>query len=1132
MVQKIGQAYFTRLFSIRMSEQNDEVQVPESSSPNATRILSSSPLKQEQDPQDNSRSNGNGNTHTNDANAITTSLLRDRFSFTPGNDRQGKDGRDSPNGELPANVASNPETQLAILSEEFPDFSPTLVQAVFKSNSFNVKLARERLNRIRSQRQNWSVSSNKKKIGNGQPLQQPLQQQSQQQQSQQQQQQQRNSPMSTNRLSSIKNDSSSKITVERQKTSIFDRYSNVMNQKSRPTMTNSLVVDEESLAKLGIKSQQEQQPIKKRRRLVRADGFRENRKPTQLDKARENHIKMKKRGDSDGEETAEEEMSGDEDGSADEYEERTPEVNIDQQILHFLNTAEVSDVADLGETSMEKANIIISKRPYNSLYTFSQLELLTASEQERKEQEAQRKRNRRVQPKKEGERVLEKINQSIKGYNAIDSLIKKCSTYGKLIASHMRRWGVDLEHGDKNDELDFMSIDSEDGAVVEEFDDKAVSNSTTPVPENGVDNNATVDAQERRLKSEASFGEFGEGEDEDADEDVEGDIDFQESEDEDEDYGHRGRRRNNELQNRSNRPAAKEKGLVKFFRGKPRLLSEGLNMKDYQQTGINWLNLLYHNHMSCILADDMGLGKTLQVIAFIAYLKQINEPGPHLVVVPSSTLENWLREFQKFCPSLKIEPYYGSQQERADLREILERNAGQYDVVVTTYNLAAGNKYDISFLRNCSFNVVVYDEGHMLKNSLSERFAKLMKIQGNFRLLLTGTPLQNNLKELMSLLEFIMPSLFESKKEHLASIFKQRARTTDNNKDFNPLLAQEAINRAKTMMKPFILRRRKDQVLKHLPGKHRRVEMCEMNEQQRTIYNEEIKLVMEHRQMVKEGILPKDSKEKSKLQSSSSKNLIMSLRKAALHPLLFRHLYTNDTIGKMSDSILDEPDYAENGNRQYIMEDMSYMTDYELHRLSCNFPDTLSKFQLRGDEWMQSGKIDKLCKILHHIIVEKKEKVLIFSLFTQMLDILEMVLSTLKYKFLRLDGSTQVNDRQSLIDKFYEDNTIPIFLLSTKAGGFGINLVCANNVIIFDQSFNPHDDRQAADRSHRVGQTKEVIITTLVTKDSIEEKIFQLAKNKLDLDFHVSEDDKKAQDVIENKVTDLLEDIIYDEAKK
>lgn len=1062
-----------------MNEQKDEVQVPESSSPNNARVFSSSPLKQEQD---------------------TTSLLRDKFSFTPGN------GNSRPNGDSQASLSANPETQLALLASEFPDFSPTLVQAVFKSNSFNAKLARERLNRIRGQRQNWSVSSNKKKTHTTQ----------QQHQYQQPAMASRASPMSTNRLSSIrKNDSSSKITVERQKTSIFDRYSNVMNQKLRPTMTDSLVIDEESLAKLGIKAQQ---PVaaNKRRRLVRADNI-DNRKPTQLDKAKENHMKMKKRnGLSDGEETAED-MSGEEEGSADEYEERTPEINIDEQILHFLNTAEASDVADLGETSMEKANIIISKRPFSSLYTFSQMELLSEAEQEKRAQEAQKKKSRRVQPKKEGERVLEKINQSIRGYNAIDSLIKKCSTYGNLIASHMKRWGIDLEHGDKGEELDFMSVDSDDEAVVEDFDENAVSATPTPAPDDGA-----VNPSNKKPKRRGSDDDDDE-EDDEEDEDVE----FEESEDEDEDYGNI---RRSATPHRRGRPS--QRGLVKFFKGKPRLLSDDLELKDYQQTGINWLNLLYHNQMSCILADDMGLGKTCQVIAFIAYLKQINEPGPHLVVVPSSTLENWLREFQKFCPNLKIEPYYGSQQERADLREILERNAGQYDVVVTTYNLAAGNKYDISFLRNCNFNVVVYDEGHMLKNSLSERFSKLMRIQGNFRLLLTGTPLQNNLKELMSLLEFIMPSLFESKKEHLASIFKQRARTTDNNKDFNPLLAQEAINRAKTMMKPFILRRRKDQVLKHLPGKHRKVEMCELNTQQREIYEGEIRLVMEHRQMVKDGVLPKDAKEKAKVQSSSSKNLIMALRKAALHPLLFRRLYSDDIIARMSDAILDEPEYAENGNRQYILEDMSYMTDFELHKLSCKFPDTLSKFQLSHDEWMQSGKIDKLCQILRHIIVEKKEKVLVFSLFTQMLDILEMVLSTLNYKFLRLDGSTQVNDRQSLIDKFYEDNTIPVFILSTKAGGFGINLVCANNVVIFDQSFNPHDDRQAADRSHRVGQTKEVTITTLVTRDSIEEKIFQLAKNKLDLDFHISEDDKKAQDAIENKVSDILEDLIYDEAKK
>jgi len=474
---------------------------------------------------------------------------------------------------------------------------------------------------------------------------------------------------------------------------------------------------------------------------------------------------------------------------------------------------------------------------------------------------------------------------------------------------------------------------------------------------------------------------------------------------------------------------------------------------------------------------------------------------------------------------MKVEPYYGSQQERAELRDYLERTAGQYDVVVTTYNLAAGNKYDVAFLKSSGFNVVVYDEGHMLKNSMSERFNKLMKIKAKFRLLLTGTPLQNNLRELMSLLEFIMPSLFISKKDSLTAIFKQRAKTTDGSDDHNPLLVQEAIERAKTMMKPFILRRHKDQVLRHLPKKHNKIVMCELNDVQRKIYDRAITNAKQYREKVANGTVTSDDK-----ANMDSKNLIMTLRKASIHPLLFREIYDNKTIDAMSTAILSEPAYSMDGNKQYIQEDMSYMTDFELHKLCGNFPRTLGKYALKNNEWMQSGKVDKLEQILKDVIDNKKEKILIFSLFTQVLDILEPVLSTMGYKFLRLDGSTQVNERQSLIDTFYEDNSIPVFLLSTKAGGFGINLVCANHVVIFDQSFNPHDDRQAADRSHRVGQTKEVYVSTLISQDSIEEQIHQLAKNKLALDMHVSEDNgesKQQEAAAESKINGILEDIIY-----
>ncbi|CAI4236422.1 BAL_1a_G0000460.mRNA.1.CDS.1 [Saccharomyces cerevisiae] len=939
------------------NDEDDVVQVPETSSP--TKVASSSPLKP---------------TSPTVPDASVASL-RSRFTFKPSDPSEGAHtSKPLPSG--------SPEVALVNLAREFPDFSQTLVQAVFKSNSFNLQSARERLTRLRQQRQNWTWNKNAspKKSETPPPVKKSL-------------------PLAnTGRLSSIHgniNNKSSKITVAKQKTSIFDRYSNVINQKQYTfELPTNLNIDSEALSKLPVN-------YNKKRRLVRADqhpiGKSYESSATQLGSAREKLLANRKYGrhaNDNDEEEEESMMTDDDDASGDDYTESTPQINLDEQVLQFINDSDIVDLSDLSDTTMHKAQLIASHRPYSSLNAF----VNTNFNDKDTEENASNKRKRRAAASaNESERLLDKITQSIRGYNAIESVIKKCSSYGDL--------------------------------------------------------------------------------------------------------------------------------------GKPRLLSPEISLKDYQQTGINWLNLLYQNKMSCILADDMGLGKTCQVISFFAYLKQINEPGPHLVVVPSSTLENWLREFQKFAPALKIEPYYGSLQEREELRDILERNAGKYDVIVTTYNLAAGNKYDVSFLKNRNFNVVVYDEGHMLKNSTSERFAKLMKIRANFRLLLTGTPLQNNLKELMSLLEFIMPNLFISKKESFDAIFKQRAKTTDDNKNHNPLLAQEAITRAKTMMKPFILRRRKDQVLKHLPPKHTHIQYCELNAIQKKIYDKEIQIVLEHKRMIKDGELRKDAKEKSKLQSSSSKNLIMALRKASLHPLLFRNIYNDKIITKMSDAILDEPAYAENGNKEYIKEDMSYMTDFELHKLCCNFPNTLSKYQLHNDEWMQSGKIDALKKLLKTIIVDKQEKVLIFSLFTQVLDILEMVLSTLDYKFLRLDGSTQVNDRQLLIDKFYEDKDIPIFILSTKAGGFGINLVCANNVIIFDQSFNPHDDRQAADRAHRVGQTKEVNITTLITKDSIEEKIHQLAKNKLALDSYISED-KKSQDVLESKVSDMLEDIIYDENSK
>lgn len=558
----------------------------------------------------------------------------------------------------------------------------------------------------------------------------------------------------------------------------------------------------------------------------------------------------------------------------------------------------------------------------------------------------------------------------------------------------------------------------------------------------------------------------------------------------------------------------KTTGRGGYFKEKPKLLADDVTLKSYQQVGINWLSLLYNRGLSCILADEMGLGKTCQVVAFLARLKEIGSPGPHLVVVPASTLENWLREFQKFCPSFRVEPYYGSQMERAEIRESL--SDGKFDVLVTTYNLACGSKPDAGFLKSFNFNVCVYDEGHMLKNSQSERYTKLMRLKAQFRLLLTGTPLQNNLRELVSLLSFILPSMFQDRKEELQGIFKHKAKATESNSEGgvskNPLLSEQRINKAKAMMTPFILRRKKDQVLQHLPSKLHAIEYCDMTERQLTLYNEELETSRKNMETRAAG------------GRAQLINVMMQLRKAAIHPLLFRRLYTTEILREMAKEIMGEPVYKD-ANEQYIFEDMEVMSDYELHVLCEKFPDTIGHRALDPEHWMDSGKVKKLVQVLPDMHKDG-DRILLFSQFTQVLDILERVLSQLNIAFLRMDGSTPVDIRQDMIDKFTNETDISVFLLSTKAGGFGINLACANVVIIHDLSFNPHDDKQAEDRAHRVGQTQEVNVIRLITKQSVEENILSLANTKLALDASVN-DEKEAEKAEANNAT-LVAKMMFD----
>lgn len=524
----------------------------------------------------------------------------------------------------------------------------------------------------------------------------------------------------------------------------------------------------------------------------------------------------------------------------------------------------------------------------------------------------------------------------------------------------------------------------------------------------------------------------------------------------------------------------------KFLDKQPSNLAKDVVLKDYQLTGLSWLNLLYQKNTSCILADEMGLGKTCQVIAFLAHLKENNKRrGPHLIVSPSSVLENWAREIQRFCPNLRMEVYYGSQAERRDLRAEL-KGRDDYDVLLTTYDMATGSHDDHTFLRKRGFDVCVFDEGHMLKNRKSQKYAKLLRISGRWRLLLTGTPLQNNLQELVSLLNFILPDYFTDAEEALVAIFKvkQGAGTTQ--------LSQQRVERAKRMMQPFVLRRRKDQVLRGLTEKTERNVMCEMTERQAQIYKDVLQRT--------KAALAEEPKGKRGTNRDTA-NVLMDLRKAANHPMLFRTLYDEKKIAALARDYVREPEHAEE-NLQHLREDFTINTDAELSLLARSWKST-RRHVLPESEWMNSGKIQQLRKIIDEV-VERRDRMLIFSQFTSVLDILCVCLEHMGVKYVGFTGQTNVGDRQVLVDKFTSDPTIPVFLLSTRAGGLGINLVAANWVVLFDQDFNPQNDKQATDRCYRIGQTKPVTVVRLISRGTIDEDILALAHRKLELADRVS----------------------------
>ncbi|CAH8584404.1 unnamed protein product [Schistosoma turkestanicum] len=444
----------------------------------------------------------------------------------------------------------------------------------------------------------------------------------------------------------------------------------------------------------------------------------------------------------------------------------------------------------------------------------------------------------------------------------------------------------------------------------------------------------------------------------------------------------------------------------------------------YQIEGTRWLWHAYHNNINAILADEMGLGKTVQVIALLYSLwKEENDYGPFIIMAPLSTLQNWEREFSIWAPDFYIVVYSGDKQVRAMLREyeFRLRNAGgipAFHVLITSHELAC---IDRSFLKTFDWSVLVVDEAHRLKNKQSRFFKDTSQYHTRFKILLTGTPLQNNLEELFHLLNFVEPKKFT---------------------DFRALSEQWAempkadrIKHLHDLLKHHLLRRLKCDVIQDLPKKTEIVVPVDMTLLQRRLYK---------------YILTNNYEE---LRCGNLMNSIIHLQKVCNHPYLV----------PIGDAIAPRLNPNNETNEPYE-------------------PKALVQV---------SSKLVVLMELLRGLFVDD-HRVLIFSHFTMMLDLLEEVMINARYKYVRIDGRVRGPLRQVTIDRFNAPNSeFFIFLLSTRAGGEGINLASADTVVLYDSDWNPQWDLQALSRAHRIGQSKHVVIYRFITRHSIEEKITQ-----------------------------------------
>ncbi|KAI4131613.1 MAG: hypothetical protein LQ338_001127 [Usnochroma carphineum] len=476
----------------------------------------------------------------------------------------------------------------------------------------------------------------------------------------------------------------------------------------------------------------------------------------------------------------------------------------------------------------------------------------------------------------------------------------------------------------------------------------------------------------------------------------------------------------------------------------PSLLIGG-TLKEYQIKGLQWMVSLYNNNLNGLLADEMGLGKTIQTISLLTYLiEKKMQRGPFLVIVPLSTLTNWNLEFEKWAPSIKRIVYKGNPIQRKSQQQQIRW--GEFQVLLTTYEYIIKDRPILSKIK---WVHMIVDEGHRMKNSNSKLSQTLTQYyHTRYRLILTGTPLQNNLPELWALLNFVLPTIFKSVKSFDEWFNTPFANT--GNQDRMELTEEEqllVIRRLHKVLRPFLLRRLKKDVEKDLPDKQEKVIKCRFSALQAKLYKQ---LVTYNKMSVSDG------KGGTKGMRGLS-NMLMQLRKLCNHPFVFEEVENQMNPDKLTNDLL----------------------------------------------WRTAGKFELLDRVLPKFQASG-HRILMFFQMTQIMNIMEDFLRLRGMQYLRLDGGTKSDDRSELLAQFNAPGSPYFcFLLSTRAGGLGLNLQTADTVIIYDSDWNPHQDLQAQDRAHRIGQKNEVRILRLISSNSVEEKILERANYKLDMDGKV-----------------------------